>query len=223
MNWITESAKRSIKMRNHFKMHEVDIYIKDPLPKNINADLVFSTIKRLIPSYFFRGIDIVYVGQFDVFREKEVNAVYQDGAIYVSNEQTNDEDMIDDIVHEISHSVEETYRDFIYDDNLLKNEFLGKRVRLYNLLDAYNYNPMPSIKTNYHYDKGIDMFLYKEIGYDVMWNFVNGLFPSPYSATSLREYFAVGFEDYFMKEKEQLKKICPILFAKLEKLEYMED
>ena len=82
---------------------------------------------------------------------------------------------------------------------------------------------MPSIKTNYHYDKDIDMFLYKGVGYDVMWNFVNGLFPSPYSATSLREYFAVGFEDYFMKEKEQLKKICPILFAKLEKLEYMED
>jgi hypothetical protein len=40
----------------------------------------------------------------------------------------------------------------------------------------------------------------KSVGYEAMWNLINGLFPSLFT-TSLREYFAIGFEDYFMKEK----------------------
>ena len=32
-----------------------------------------------------------------------------DGAIYVTNEQDDDEDFIDDMIHEIAHLVENTY------------------------------------------------------------------------------------------------------------------
>ena len=39
----------------------------------------------------------------------------------------------------------------------------------------------------------------------------------------MEEYFAIGFEEFFMKEKSSLKKCCPILFEKIEKLEFMED
>ena len=223
MNWITESVKRSNKLRNHYKMHEIDIFIKDPLSKGVDPDLVFSTFKRLVPVHLMAGVDIIYIGQFDVFKEKQVNAVFQDGAIYVSNNQDSDEDMIDDIIHELAHSVEERFTELIYNDNTLKREFLGKRKRLYDLLSAYKYNPPPSLSTDYHYDQKIDHYFYSDVGYDAMWNLINGLFPSPYSCTSLREYFAIGFEYYFMKEKKIIKDLCPILYSKLEALEFMED
>ena len=41
----------------------------------------------------------------------------------------------------------------------------------------------------------IDDFLYKDVGYALLNNLVMGLFPSAYAATSLREYFARGFEE----------------------------
>jgi hypothetical protein len=223
MNWIQESVKRSKKMKDHYKMQEIDIFIKDQLPEHIDPDLVFSTFSKLIPSHLLSGVDIIYVGQFDVFKEKKVNAVFQDGAIYVSNEQDSNEDMIDDIIHELAHSVEEKFTQYIYNENDLKNEFLGKRKRLYDILLNYDFNPPPTIKTTFHYDEKIDMYFYKDVGYEAMWNLVNGLFPSPYSTTSLREYFAVGFEQYFMGEKATIKKLCPILHSKIENLEYLGD
>lgn len=223
MNWINESVKRSNKLRNHFKMHDIDIFIKDALPSEIDVDLVFNTFKKLIPAHLLIGVDIIYVGDFDVFKEKEINATFQDGAIYVSNNQDSNQDMIDDIIHELAHSVEEKYTQTIYNDETLKSEFVGKRKRLYGILRSYDYNPPAEIKNSYHYIKEIDMYFYKKVGYEAMWNLINGLFPSPYSATALREYFAIGFENYFMGDRSQLKKTCPILYSKLEDLEFMED
>ena len=223
MNWINESVKRSKKLRNHYKMHEIDIFIKDELPDNIDPDLVFNTFKKLIPIHLLGGIDIVYVGEFDIFKQKKVNAVFQDGAIYVTNHQDSNQDMIDDIVHELAHSVEERFTQNIYNDEMLKKEFVGKRKRLYDILFNYDYDPSPKIKTSYHYDKAIDSYFYEEVGYEAMWNMINGLFPTPYAATALREYFAIGFENYFMGDKTTLKMTCPILYSKIEDLEFMED
>jgi len=222
MNWISESQARSKKLRNHYKVHEVDIFIKDAMPDNINPDSVFSYLSKKIPFHFFAGIDIIYIGNFDVFREKQVNAIYEDGAIYVTNEQDSNQDLIDDIIHEIAHSLEEKYRELIYDDETLKKEFLGKRKRLYWILQTNDYKPYRKIENTYHYDKQIDMYFYKNVGYEAMWHIVNGLFPTPYSATSLREYFAVGFEEFYLNSGSDLKKLCPVLYSKLEELEYME-
>ena len=56
-----------------------------------------------------------------------------------------------------------------------------------------------------------------------MWHFVGGLFPSPYAATSVREYFARGFEEYAMDNKKELKQTCPVLYNKLEALHKLEE
>ena len=129
--------------------------------------------------------------------------------------------MISDIIHELAHSVEEKYTEFIYDDSMLKEEFLKKRRTLHTILDAYNYNPPVALRTSIHYEKDIDLYLYKSVGYESLWNLISGIFPSPYSATSLREYFAIGFEFYFMKDKSSIRKICPALYSKFESLEFM--
>ena len=57
-----------------------------------------------------------------------MNAMYSDGALYISNVQDNNEDMKDDIVHEISHAVEERYKDIAYEEGATKIGF-------YSILD----------------------------------------------------------------------------------------
>ena len=223
MSWLETSIKNSGSLKDHFKLHGIDIFIKDPLPKTVNPDEVFSYISHRVPSHLFRAIDIVYIGQFDSLKEKEVNAIYSDGAIYLTNIQDNNMDAIDDIVHEIAHSVEETNFDLIYGDTLLKKEFLGKRQRLYHTLSNQDHKPPSKIRNTYMYDEQIDLYLYKEVGYDNLWYMITGLFPSPYSATSLREYFAIGFEEFFIKDKRALRKECPVLYSKLEELEFVEE
>ena len=63
-----------------------------------------------------------------------------------------------------------------------------------------------------------DSFLHKEVGYSILENAAMGLFVSPYAATSLEEYWAVGFEDYFVGDREYLKKISPQLFNKIKEI-----
>ena len=72
------------------------------------------------------------------------------------------------------------------------------------------------------YDEEFDMFLYKVVGYKLLSSISSKHFYSPYAATSLREYFANGFEMlYVTKEKDQIKKVSPKLYEKLEQLYYM--
>ena len=46
-----------------------------------------------------------------------------------------------------------------------------------------------------------------------------GLFPGAYSVTSLGEYFAVGFERFYMREGKNLSKMCPVLMRKIDLLD----
>ena len=68
----------------------------------------------------------------------------------------------------------------------------------------------------------MDDFLYKEVGYETLWKVINGLFISPYAATSLEEYFCKGMEEYFLGKSSLLKSISPQLFKKLELYDELE-
>ena len=223
MKWLNESYNRSKKLKDTYKLHNIEIFIKDQLPDHINPDFVFKYIKQRVPSFLLKGVDMIYIGVFDKMIDKEANALYQDGAIYVTNDQDDDKDMIDDIIHEIAHSVEDVYGYMIYDNPLLNNEFLGKRKRLYSDLKSHNYDPPEELQFQSEYSGEIDNYLYKDVTYDAMWHFVGGLFPSPYAATSLREYFARGFEEYAFGNERELKQSCPVLYEKLRMLFEMED
>jgi hypothetical protein len=49
------------------------------------------------------------------------------------------------------------------------------------------------------------------------------MFISPYSATSLREYFSEGFEKYYLGESQLILELCPVLFNKIKQLEEMTE
>ena len=129
---------------------------------------------------------------------------------------------MDDIVHEFAHAVEETYGNDIYMDGQIEREFLGKRERLYSILNEHlpagTNLPREEYMDPDHTDK-FDWFLYKEIGYPTLRSLTSGLFYSPYGITSLREYFANGFEAYFLRQDmNYIRKISPHLYEKIELL-----
>ena len=69
------------------------------------------------------------------------------------------------------------------------------------------------------YNTEFDDFLLNQVGYDKLALLMQGVFISPYAATSLREYFATGFTDFFMnKSRDDLKSVSPVLYNKLRSL-----
>ena len=184
-------------------MHDIEIFIKDPLPPVIDADFIFKYIASILPAYLMTEVDIVYVGQFEDLKKREVNAIFEDGAIFVTNEQSSEMDLIDDIVHEIAHSIEKKYVDRIYGDGSLEREFKRKRRKLYDTLKQKGKNPPPELITNIHYSQAVDDYFFRVVGYSVLGQIsaFEKLFTGPYSATSIREYFATGFDQYFCRHQ----------------------
>ena len=128
--------------------------------------------------------------------------------------------MLDDLIHEFAHRYEENNAEAIYEDGTITNEFLGKRNRLYDLLNQevdteLNYFDFLNIE----FDKEFDELLYKKIGYKLIRNVAPTLFVRPYAATSLREYFATAFEAYFLEGEQSIKNISPVLYQKLKAID----
>ena len=222
MLWLKESIKKSKNLRDSWSLNGIQIFIKDKLPEQLDMKFVVNYINSRIPQHLMNGVDIIYVGEFEEMERRDINAFFEDGAIYVTNNQDNEMDMIDDIIHEMAHATERQYMDQIY-SGAIEKEFLGKRERLYFILKGEGYNISPVFRVKSEYDHDIDNFLYQEVGYDHLNMLVNGLFVSAYASTSLSEYFARGFEEYFMGDVNYLRKISPVLFNILESLKDMEE
>lgn len=217
-DYIKEAAERQKKTsKEKYIYGDILVFVKNELTNNINLDFVLSSIENLIPKDFMLNVDVMYIGDIEEFHhnQRNFNALYKDGAIYVSNEQDNEKDMIDDIIHEIGHAVEEMYEQKIYMDSYIRNEFLGKRKRLYELLKSYEYTVEKKQFFNLNYDEEFDDLLYRKVGYAPLISLTSGLFYSPYAATSLREYFANGFEKFFLNDRNYLKKVSPMLYNKI--------
>ena len=220
---MKEYIKKSIKeSKEKLLYNRIIIYIKDSLPKDFDLDYVISKIQETVPEHLTYGIDSIFVGQFEDIEGRELDALYKDGAIYTTNQQQSEEDMVDDIVHEFSHTNEETYAALIYADGKIENEFLGKRRKLLDILKAEGYNIPIDVFMNTEHTEEFDMFLYKEIGYEKLTMLTMGLFVSPYGATSLREYFANGFEHYFLHDSHYVKLISPAIYEKVDGITFME-
>ena len=220
--WIIESAKNARKLKDVYKVSGIDVYIKDRLPDNINPEFVFKYINTRIPFHLTTGIDIIYIGVFPEMIDREINAYYEDGAIYITNDQDEEMDMIDDLIHEIAHAVEKNQDELIYSSGMLQNEFIAKRKVLANRLSDM-YEVPKDFVIDIEYDRNIDNFLYKTIGYDILNQMVVNIFVSAYAATSVNEYFARGFEEYFIGDRSSLKKMCPVLYKTIDKLVSLED
>jgi hypothetical protein len=222
MKWLTESAKKGRKLKDMYNLSGVDVYIKDRTPDHIDDDFVFNYVSARIPFHLTTGIDIIYVGIFPEMIDREINAFYESGAIYVTNDQEDEMDMIDDIIHELAHAVETNNQEIIYGNGKLQREFKVKRRKLFSILEEM-YDVPSDFLNDIEYNEQIDDFLYKKVGYDILNQIVTNIFVSGYAATSVSEYFARGFEEYFVGNKDEVKKLSPILYNIIEELVNLED
>ena len=174
---------------------------------------------KMVPKHFLTNIKKINIGLTKEMKERDIEGYYKDGVIYVTHQVDNEEDFMDNLIHEIAHAVEENYDNKIYLDGTVEKEFIQKRKKLFEKLKQQNYSPDYSKFINPKYEQSFDLYLYKEVGYKKLWSIIGNIFYSPYAATSLREYFANAFEAIFYKNKvSEIKSLCPVLYAKIEEI-----
>jgi len=217
---ITVINENSIKSVGFYHVvGELDLFVKDPLPDNINIKDIIKFLNSYIPIEYLTLIDVIYVGHIPEFDERNINALMKDGALFITNHQDDENDMIDDIVHELAHVVEKFFNHIIYGDEEVKNEFLRKREAMRRILKYEGIPTEDHIFDSVEFDEDFDLFLYKKVGYNKLATLTQNIFASPYASTSLREYFADGFEDYYLGKRKNLKKVSPVLYYKLEEMQ----
>ena len=215
---ISESVHSQNKWKKEFQLFGKMFYVETPFIGSIDVDNVINTIENSIPAIVFNEIDMIMVGEFDFLQERELEAMYKDGAIYISNSLFTNQDLVENIVHEAAHSMESAFGYYIYADQRITSEFIGKRETLKRILISHNFDvsEVEHLFADTEYNQGFDDFLHKDVGYAKLNNLTLGLVSNPYALTSLREYWASGFEKYFLGEQEIIKRLSPQLFNKIE-------
>ena len=220
LQYLRESHKRAMDSADNFYTGAGNhVYVKDELTNGLSPDEVIEEFESYIPDHLLDEVEMIIIGWFDEFDERKINAFYSDNCLYISNEQDDPEDMIDDLIHETAHSLEAPHGNLIYGDGKLEKEFFNKRMHLHELLWTHGYKAPKSFFVDLDYNVEFDDFLLNQVGYDKLSLLMQGIFISPYAATSLREYFATGFTDFFMhSSRSDLKNVSPILYNKITSL-----
>ena len=166
IDFIAESLKRNKKEQKEYKFGDGYAFVKDPLPEDVNLEYVLDSVTEAVPPHLLGIVDSVLVGDFDEFKDRQINAMYKDGAIYITNAQTDNEDMIDDIIHELAHAVEKEYGYEIYaSDRKITNEFKIKRKQLKRILGDNGYATQGYDFEDIEYSLEFDDYLFRGIGY----------------------------------------------------------
>lgn len=215
----SDKIKKKLKDRKLF--NKIYVWEKDPVSDEVDIDAALAVIANKIPKHFFSDVEGLYIGQFPELISRQLNALYSDNAIYISNNIPDTEDLIRNIVHEVAHSINESYYEIIEDGGDLLREFIQKRKQLKNILYVNKYDTNQDFLEP-EYNEQFDQYLYQEIGYPVLNTLTANLFVSPYGATSFQEYFANGFEYYYLNDYTVVKNISPVLYSVLSKIENLD-
>ena len=208
--------KRKLQSSNYFTVSGIEVHIKVPVVSDFSVRSVVEKVIKTLPKHLLSNINKIMLGQFEELNRRKIVAMYKDSTIFVTNIQKSEEDLLDDLIHEVAHSVEEIYGEYLYSDGEIEREFLHKRKSLWLELENRGFEMNLEKFLQSEYDEEFDMFLYKAVGYKLLSSISSKHFYSPYAATSLREYFANGFEAFYMREDiDRIKKISPILYYKI--------
>jgi len=215
-NFVGESLKKA---KEFVLFRKIPVILDNPLTNSeIFIGNIIAKLESLAKPSHFQDIERIRIGDYDFLNSKDINAAFHDGTIYLSNNQDDDEDIIDDILHETAHNLERLYHSEIYDDGKLKHEFQSKRLKLRRILRDLDFNVDKHNFFDVKYNKEFDFFLYKHVTYRTLKQLTVNLFCSVYGATSLREYYATGFQQYLMGDQKCLLDMSPVLFGKIENL-----
>ena len=216
--YIIESATFVKNNRRQYELFDnIYIFVENPLPQDVSMSNVLNAIKKKIPKHVLGDLETIYVGDFKPLNDREIESMYVNGSIMVTNKQKSEREFFNTLVHEFAHAIEDQFKDFIYADGSVAREFLAKRTVLYNMLKD-DYEITKDQFLNINFSQQFDDFVHKEMGYDNMGVLTSGMFLSPYGCTSLREYFANCFEHYYIEGPEAVAKLAPTTYKKIKQL-----
>jgi|TARA_R110002020_G_scaffold72542_4_gene186641 hypothetical protein len=223
-DYIKTSAEKTLNERSEYHLISsgTPLNIIEKFPPHININKILKLIKKNIPNVFFDVIEGIYVGDFKELKKRNIQAMFKDGVVYVSSFKNvpyvSEELIVSDICHELGHGLEDQFGREIYSDGKIESEYEGKKKKLLSLLKYDGYNLNPNMFFSDEKVDEFDNFLFNDLTYDKLSYYIAGLFTSPYSVTSIREYFANGLEDYLLGDREYLKKTSPSLYKKINNL-----
>jgi hypothetical protein len=190
-----------------------NLYIKKKPFYNMKNEMDLSKqiaiLNRVLPSHFMKYIDSVYLGDFPELKQRKVQAAFMDDCIYIDSFENSD-DFLKFVVHEMAHSL------FPLHTNAVEKEFIAKREILCDIMDSRDIQFPENMYYEFEHDENIDKFLHSELGYDKLGQLAQGIFLSPYSITSISEYWCIGFEVFFLEQQSFIKSVCPELFRRIE-------
>jgi hypothetical protein len=202
----------------HFKFGNITVKELEPVPEEIDIYEIFKAIENHFPSHYFNNLENVVIGPHKDFEQRDANALYKDRTFFITNRQRNNTELMDDIVHEFAHHLEALYPEEIYGDRKLIDEFLKKRHELKFEIQSEGYWVGDYNFDDLKYDKMLDNFLYKRLGKNMLRMITSGIFIRPYASISLREYFATGFEAYYLNKRQALEATSPMLYDKISEI-----
>ena len=97
---------------------------------SIDVEVAVAKFESSMPPHLLSCIEMIIFGDFEEFLKKSINAFYDSGTVYISNVQDDVNDILDDLIHELSHAVEEKYGYEIYGDQKVHHEFYNKKDEL---------------------------------------------------------------------------------------------
>tara|TARA_B100000029_G_C17123922_1_gene796242 strand:- start:17 stop:637 length:621 start_codon:yes stop_codon:yes gene_type:complete len=198
-----------------YYIYHIPVFVINTPDESVDVGAFCQEVEEFLPRSLMGNVEVVYIGNFRELQGR--NAAYSNGGVYISSTEPTSFDMLEDFVHEVAHSLENEFGSLIYQDDLIA-EFKGKRERLKHILSAEGYHIDPYLYSFSEYNKKFDDFLANKVGYPTLLALTMGLFISPYGATSIREYFANGFEKYFLDNPRAVRDVSPILYKKIEEI-----
>ena len=217
MMGLREFIAESHNKNSHKGVLGVEFIIEDKGKFNpVEIKFFIDKLREILSPKALNHVNKIKFGRYPNLDKENYKSYYKDGTIYLSNQVDFVEDILMNFFHELAHSFEKPYYEEIYKDGFLAKEFLNKRNKLKNVITMYEGGRAPPFDFNQiNYSKKLDNYLVNTIGYDKLWKYSAGIFTNPYAATSLREYFAAGFENWLKGEQEMLYRTSPVLYNKL--------
>ena len=68
---------------------------------------VMNLLRTNLPADCYKGINNVYIGQFDKLKKRDLTALHYNNNLYIDNHVESEKDLLDDLVHEFAHGFEE--------------------------------------------------------------------------------------------------------------------
>ena len=106
-DYLKNSFNKSINERKEYYLYDIPVYMLQKMPKHIDINDVLEEIKEVIPYDFYSTLEGIYIGDFPDLKDRDIQAMLKDGAIYLSTfkefPDVTEEVIVKHILHEIAH------------------------------------------------------------------------------------------------------------------------